>query len=143
MRKVGSYVRRIQWQHVAPTLGTGIVTSNLPPKHANFFSYDAQAMEESRGSREALYLQGIFVDASVNNPRVRGDGIGRKTGSRSRHDKALRTKPTKITKANIRGTNHQAIMPIRLFAACFLSSPAPVSGGVSICDSPRQRAANE
>ena len=50
-----------------PPLGTGIVTSNLPPKHANFFSYDAQAMEESRGSREALYLQGIFVDASVNN----------------------------------------------------------------------------
>jgi hypothetical protein len=30
-------------------------------------------MEESRGSREALYFQGIFVDASVNDPRVRGE----------------------------------------------------------------------
>ena len=54
-------------------LGAGIVTSNRPPKHAMCFSCDAHAMEESRGSREALYFQGIFGDASVNDPRVRGD----------------------------------------------------------------------
>src|ERR1051325_636354 len=36
------------------------------------FLCDAHAMEESRGSREALYFQGIFVHASVNDPRVRG-----------------------------------------------------------------------
>jgi len=47
-----------------------IVMSNRPPKHATFFSYDAQAMEESRRSREALYLHGIFVDASVNDDRT-------------------------------------------------------------------------
>src|ERR1044071_7953288 len=34
-------------------------------------SRDAHAMEGSRGSREALYFQGIFVDTSVNDPRVR------------------------------------------------------------------------
>ena len=42
-------------------------------KYATCFSCDAHAMEESRRSREALYLQGICVDASVNDPRVRGD----------------------------------------------------------------------
>ena len=42
-------------------------------KYATCFSCDAHAMEESRRSREALYFQGICVDASVNDPRVRGD----------------------------------------------------------------------
>jgi len=42
-------------------LGTGIVTSNRPPKHATCFSWHEHAMAESRRSREALYFRGVFV----------------------------------------------------------------------------------
>ena len=55
------------------------------------------------GPEHALYFQGIFVDASVNDPRVRGDGIGRKPFGRKKTRIAHRDNRASIFSALFRG----------------------------------------